>query len=140
MSWEKNGRDEKLVIWRDNMEVDKFIYSAGIAGSTFIEGLARKKLVGSRCPVCGRVFLPPSSYCEYDFAETVPYEINEDPFIELVITINYDDEGELLKDPVKIGLARFKGVTGGLLVRVEGDLKSGSTAKIKEWKWPLTVG
>jgi len=43
----------------------KYSFSAGIAQTRFLQGLREGKILGVRCPVCGRVYVPPRAYCEY---------------------------------------------------------------------------
>ncbi|WP_218184355.1 Zn-ribbon domain-containing OB-fold protein [Aeropyrum camini] len=46
----------------------KYMFSAGQAQSRFLQGLREGRILGVRCPRCGRVYVPPRSYCEYCFA------------------------------------------------------------------------
>ncbi len=48
----------------------KYMFSAGQALSRFLKGLKEGKILGVRCPVCGRVYVPPRAYCEYCHAPT----------------------------------------------------------------------
>ena len=50
--------------------VAKYLFSAGQAQSKFLKGLKEGKILGVRCPVCGRVYVPPRAYCEYCHAPT----------------------------------------------------------------------
>ncbi|MCE4625921.1 MAG: Zn-ribbon domain-containing OB-fold protein [Desulfurococcales archaeon] len=43
----------------------KYRFSAGIAQSKFLKGLKEGKILGVKCPVCGRVYVPPRAFCEY---------------------------------------------------------------------------
>ena len=43
----------------------KYLFTAGQALSRFLKGLKEGKILGVRCPVCGRVYVPPRAYCEY---------------------------------------------------------------------------
>jgi len=38
-------------------------HSAGIAGSRFLRGLQKKKILGIRCHACNRVYVPPQIVC-----------------------------------------------------------------------------
>ncbi len=49
---------------RDEPRV-RYQFSAGQAQSRFLEGLKQGKILGVRCPKCGRVYVPPRAYCEY---------------------------------------------------------------------------
>jgi len=37
----------------------QYTYSAGLASSRFLHQVAQKRLVGQRCPVCQKVYVPP---------------------------------------------------------------------------------
>ncbi|MEB3861755.1 MAG: Zn-ribbon domain-containing OB-fold protein [Desulfurococcales archaeon] len=50
--------------------VARYLFSAGQAQSRFLDGLKEGKILGKRCPRCGRVYVPPRSYCEYCMAPT----------------------------------------------------------------------
>ncbi|MEB3765215.1 MAG: Zn-ribbon domain-containing OB-fold protein [Desulfurococcales archaeon] len=45
--------------------VAKYSFSAGIAQTKFLEGLKKGKIIGVKCPSCGRVYVPPRAFCEY---------------------------------------------------------------------------
>ena len=40
-----------------------FDISAGTAASKFLRGLAQGKIMGQKCPVCGKVYVPPRGSC-----------------------------------------------------------------------------
>ncbi len=48
----------------------RYLFAAGQALSRFLKGLKEGKILGVRCPVCGRVYVPPRAYCEYCHAPT----------------------------------------------------------------------
>ena len=43
----------------------RYHFAAGQAQSRFLQGLKEGKILGVRCPSCGRVYVPPRAYCEY---------------------------------------------------------------------------
>ncbi len=43
----------------------KYEFSAGPTISRFLQGLREGKILGRRCPRCGRIYVPPRDYCEY---------------------------------------------------------------------------
>lgn len=45
-------------------------FTAGLAQSKFLLGLARGKFVGQRCPRCGKVYVPPRGSCPTDGVAT----------------------------------------------------------------------
>ncbi|MEM4372343.1 MAG: zinc ribbon domain-containing protein, partial [Metallosphaera sp.] len=64
MSWDKRGRENELVTWKDVMEVERYVYTAGPDGEKFLRGLREGKILGRKCPRCGRIYVPPRMYCE----------------------------------------------------------------------------
>lgn len=48
----------------------KYNFTSGQAQGRFLEGLKRGKIVGVKCPRCGRIYIPPRMYCEYCMSPT----------------------------------------------------------------------
>jgi len=48
----------------------EYVYSAGHAASRFLHALAEGRIVGQRCPVCQRVYVPPRGSCPTDAVAT----------------------------------------------------------------------
>ena len=130
----------------------RYKFSAGYAVSVFLEGLRNGKIIGAVCRRCGRVFVPPRSYCEYCHRPT-------DEFVEL------PDRGEIstavisyisakrgrLEEPVIVGVVRletpgyrqdsyeFAGLFHRLCGVTEEDVKTGRAIGMKvkaRWKPP----
>jgi hypothetical protein len=47
-----------------------FVYTAGEATSRFLRGVAEGKILGERCPECGKVYVPPRGACPSDGVPT----------------------------------------------------------------------
>jgi uncharacterized OB-fold protein len=47
-----------------------YVYTAGRASSRFLHNVANKRLVGQRCPVCHKVYVPPRGSCPTDGVPT----------------------------------------------------------------------
>jgi uncharacterized OB-fold protein len=45
-------------------------YTAGRASTRFLRSVAEKKLIGQRCPVCKKVYIPPRGCCPTDGVPT----------------------------------------------------------------------
>ena len=45
-------------------------YTAGLAQSRFLKGLAQKKILGEKCPVCGKVYVGSRGSCPTDGVAT----------------------------------------------------------------------
>jgi uncharacterized OB-fold protein len=48
----------------------EYTYTAGHAASRFLHSVAEGRLVGQRCPVCQRVYVPPRGSCPTDAVPT----------------------------------------------------------------------
>lgn len=105
--------------WRGNMDAD-YIYTSGAAGERFFAALRDEgKLLASRCSGCGKTYLPPRLFCETCMTEikewvAAPTEGTLEAFTVLRVGI----DGTPLETPEVRGIARFKGITGGLVHRV----------------------
>ncbi|MEY2468683.1 MAG: uncharacterized protein QOF21_1381 [Actinomycetota bacterium] len=47
-----------------------YSYTPGKAMSLFLKGLAEKKILGQKCPKCGKVYVPPRGACPTDGVPT----------------------------------------------------------------------
>ncbi|WP_334143375.1 Zn-ribbon domain-containing OB-fold protein [Rhabdothermincola sp.] len=87
-------------------------YTAGAATSRFLRAVAEKRLVGQRCPVCQKVYVPPRGSCPTDGVPTeeevelghtgtvtsfcivnVPFMSNlmEIPYVSALILLDHSD-------------------------------------------------
>jgi len=48
----------------------KYVFSAGIAMSKFLNALKKGKILASTCSKCGRIMVPPRMFCEQCFKPT----------------------------------------------------------------------
>ena len=47
-----------------------YTYTPGLAMSRFLRAVAEGRLIGQRCPVCGKVYIPPRGSCPTDGVPT----------------------------------------------------------------------
>ena len=62
------SQQERLVI-ESGKAKQPFAYSVGMHGSKFFEALKKRKILGIRCPECGKVYVPPRRVCGPCFKE-----------------------------------------------------------------------
>jgi len=128
----------------------RYKFTAGYAVSVFLEGLKQGKIIGSICRRCGRVYVPPRSYCEYCLKPT-------DEFIELpdrgeisTVVISYiSAKRGRLEKPEFVGVIRletpgyregsyeFAGLFHKICGITEEDVKTGRAIGMKvkaRWK------
>ena len=48
----------------------RYEYTPGAATTRFLTGIGQKKILGERCPVCGKVYVPPRGSCPTDGVPT----------------------------------------------------------------------
>ena len=115
MSSERIWEPEKTRFVKGDMEAEKYVYTAGLAGEEFLKGLKEGKLLASKCPKCGTSYLPARSFCEKCFSEITDFfEVEESGEVE-TFTVQYvDKEGKPLEKPVIWAIIKFYGIEGGI--------------------------
>jgi uncharacterized OB-fold protein len=67
---EKFQKTTEMKHWLGDMEVEQFLYTAGLAGEAFFTALRDEGVIlGARCEPCGITYVPPRIYCELCFRE-----------------------------------------------------------------------
>jgi uncharacterized OB-fold protein len=107
---------EEVKRWRGDMEAF-YIYTAGVAGDRFFREIRdNERLMGTYCPECDVVYMPPRIYCEACFTELTEWEEVTNKGVIDAFTVAYvNDKGEKLPRPTVWALVRFPGVKGGLI-------------------------
>jgi hypothetical protein len=92
-------------------------WSAGIAGSRFFQEIRdNKRIMGTKCPKCSRVLVPPRIFCEECFIDVEEW-VEVSPKGELVTfgESYLGTDGSKLKEPWIVGIIRLDGADGGLI-------------------------
>ncbi len=90
----------------------------------FFDGMREGKLMASRCPGCGRVFLPPRMVCERcltraeDWVE-LPLTGSVETFTEAHVRLAPDGTLEDLEDPELIAMVRHDGADTCVAARLD---------------------
>lgn len=127
---EKKIINKEFIRWAGNIPVS-YIYTAGIAGERFFRELRDKeRLTGTACGKCRLVYLPPRLYCERCFKELQKWKSIPKKGRVYTYTESYLDlDGNQLSNPVIAAFITFKGVSGGLIHKLDelqpGELKIG---------------
>ncbi|MEZ5076823.1 MAG: Zn-ribbon domain-containing OB-fold protein [Solirubrobacterales bacterium] len=106
-----------------HVEVE-YHWSAGIAGSRFFTELRDNgKIMGTKCPECERVLVPPRIFCEECFVDTDEWvEVSAQGEILTFAESYFGLQGQRLEEPWYIGIIKLDGADGGLFHRiVKGD-------------------
>ena len=99
-------------------------WAAGIAGSRFFQELRdNKRIMGTKCPKCNRVLVPPRIFCEECFVDCEEW-IEVSPKGELITfgESYLGTDGSKLKEPLILGIVKLDGADGGLIHRI-GETK-----------------
>ena len=108
--------NQELTAWRGNMPVEN-LYTVGIAGERFFRMLKDKgKLVGTRCPSCGKTYVPARMYCEPCFerrTEEVALPLTGEVTTFTVCRRDLDERP--IAEPQVIAHIRIDGAEGGLV-------------------------
>lgn len=110
-------------------------YSAGAVGSRFlIELRDNKKIMGTRCPACNRVYVPARSVCKDCFGELSEWvEVSQRGTL-LTYTVTYQSNPiQPVSTPIVYGIVQLDGADTGfvhMLGEVDPEkLKSGMKVK-----------
>ncbi len=117
-----NPADAK--VWYDNMPLES-LYTVGIAGEKFFRAIKdRGVILGTSCPVCNLVYVPPVSYCERCFAELEEWvEVGAQGTVHTYTVLAVSLEDRPLEEPEILAVINIDGVHGGL-VHGLGEIKA----------------
>jgi uncharacterized OB-fold protein len=104
----------------------------------YLAGLKEKKILGIKCPDCGRIYTPPTPRCGRCMTEPHEWVEVEDKGTLVAYTIGYSSiRGDALKEPSVTGMIKFDGAdswTMGALKDIKPeDVKTGMKVKVK-WR------
>ena len=104
-----------------------FIWSTGFMMQRFIEELARRKIMGARCPRCGYTYMPPRSRCGKCYAkieEENLVTLSGKGMLESYTTghVALDGKGNFvdLQEPAIIGAIKLEGADSKIVMPLEG--------------------
>lgn len=81
------------------VELD-YLYAASPEESSFYRGLAEGRILGQRCPACGKVYVPPRSACPADGTPTTDeVELSETGTVTTFCVVNVPFMGQKIKPP-----------------------------------------
>lgn len=117
---EKKIINQDFIRWSGNIPVS-YVYTAGLAGERFFRELRDKeRLIGTACSKCRTVYLPPRLYCERCFKELQKWKAIPKKGMVHTYTQSYLDlDGNQLPIPVTVAFITFKGVSGGLIHKLD---------------------
>lgn len=87
-----------------------YTYTAGRASSRFLKGIEQKKLLGQRCPVCRKVYVPPRGACPTDGVPTEEeVELGHTGTVTTFCVVNVQFYGQAMDLPYVSGLIQLDG-------------------------------
>lgn len=94
----------------------EYTVSAGITLSRFLAGLVEGRILGRRCPICAKVYVPPRGACPtcgVPFADEV--EVKDTGTLTTFCIVNVPFEGQTMKLPYVYGSVVLDGADIPLL-------------------------
>jgi len=112
-----------------------YLHSAGNHASKFFQELKEnQRIMGSRCPSCKKVLIPPRAFCERCFVPIDDWVQVADQGEIMALSINYMEYEGLPKPPYGLAFIRLDGADTNILHFLGGvDLKDPkkATSKLK---------
>lgn len=97
-----------------------YSYTIGDAASEFFRALQERRILGCRCASCGRVAVPPKSFCEYCFKRVEELvEVGHTGTIEAVTVVTAPFAGSP-DVPYAVAYVRLDGATSSIANYVKG--------------------
>ena len=109
---ELKAEDAITFKWRPNA---KYVWSAGIAYSKFLEELKNGRIVGRSCNECGRILVPPRMFCDKCFRATDEWVHVKDTGTINTYSVSYlDADANRIKDPILVAVIDLDGASEGV--------------------------
>jgi uncharacterized OB-fold protein len=109
---------------------------AGETASRFLVSIRdRKKILGTKCKLCGTVYVPPRKNCGRCFVDAEEWvDISDEGVIQAFTIVHYAHPVQPVKPPFAYALVKLDGADVGFLHLIKKDLqklKSGLRVKAK---------
>lgn len=124
-------KDQELLVMDGRIKVP-YSWSAGEVGTSYLEGLAEKKFLGTRCPECEIIYHPPRMHCPDCFTECDRYVelATGGELVSWTVVRRHHPGLAPLEPPFAYGVIRLDGADTGFLHLLsefhEGDLAAGA--------------
>jgi uncharacterized protein len=113
--------------WTDAIPL-QYEYTAGVAGEKFLRGLKEGRILAGRCTHCRETQLPARTYCVNCYRPIEGYpEVRPVGKVSAITETTYGQKGERLAEPVTYAFVSFSGVEGGIVHKIIGKTKIGSS-------------
>ncbi len=96
-------------------------FTAGAAASRFLRGVAQRKILGERCPICQKVYVPPRGSCPVDGIPTAEQvEVAQTGTITTYCVVNLQFYGQGMEIPYVSATVLLDGADIGLFGLIQG--------------------
>jgi uncharacterized OB-fold protein len=110
--------EETSMTIQGTVEVE-YEWSAGLAGSRFFAELKEGRIMGTKCPQCGRIMVPPRIFCEECFVDADEWvEVSSQGSVLTFAESYFGLQGQKLDEPWYVGIVRLDDSDGGLFHRL----------------------
>lgn len=97
-----------------------YTFTAGEATSRFLRGIAAKRILAERCPVCGKVYVPPRGSCPVDGVPTAEQvELPHTGIVTTFCVVNVQFYGQEIEVPYVCATVLLDGADLGLFGLVQ---------------------
>ncbi|HEY8526162.1 MAG TPA: Zn-ribbon domain-containing OB-fold protein [Acidimicrobiales bacterium] len=98
----------------------EYNFTAGQATSRFLRGIATKRILGERCPECGKVYVPPRGSCPTDGVPTSEQvELPHTGTVTTFCVVNVQFYGQAIEVPYVCATVLLDGADIGLFGLVQ---------------------
>ena len=113
--YKKEDLKEGRIPYVEDKPDARYRFSAGIAMSRFLEGLKNGMILGLKCISCGRIYVPPRTFCSYCFKPTSEWVQVKDTGIVNTAVVSYiaADRGRMDK-PLVVAVIELDGASPGI--------------------------
>lgn len=94
-----------------------FLVSTGVTGTTFLKEIKdNKKIVGTKCSKCGKVYVPPRLHCPDCFIKMDKWvDLSGKGTLESFTIVRYKESYHLKDVPYAYGLIKMDGADTGIV-------------------------
>ena len=97
-----------------------YTFTAGEATSRFLRGISTKRILAERCPVCGKVYVPPRGSCPVDGVPTAEQvELPHTGIVTTFCVVNVQFYGQEIEVPYVCATVLLDGADIGLFGLVQ---------------------
>jgi len=126
----KVEKNTEIRVWRGEIPVF-YLYTPGVAGEKFFQSLKEGKLIASKCPECGKRYIPPRIYCEECLCDIEDYfEVPNSGVVESWSEVYLTADENFLEKPSLIALVKIDGTDGKLILKALEGVEIGDRVEI----------